>query len=108
MNKKHIDEIHTEIAENKCVVLMLSTEDCGVCTVIKPRLKAILEPYNNVKDIYSSIDIFPELSGEFMVFTVPTIILLVEGREVHRESRFIDFKRLEFEISRWNECIEST
>lgn len=106
MNNRYIDEIDTYIAENKFIVLMLSTEDCSVCTVIKPRLKALLEPYENVKDIYSSIDKFPELSGKFMVFTVPTIILLVEGKEVHRESRFIDFKRLEFEISRWNEYLD--
>jgi hypothetical protein len=29
------------------------------------------------------------------VFTVPTVIVFADGKEILRESRFIDFKRIE-------------
>lgn len=103
MEYKDLDTILKEIENNQMTVLIASTKDCSVCTAIKPRITQILNQYKKVKGIYIGIDSLPEASGEFMIFTVPTIILLIEGKEVHRESRFIDFKRLEFELTRWND-----
>ncbi|MPN50903.1 hypothetical protein SDC9_198543 [bioreactor metagenome] len=46
-----------------------------------------------------------EASGEFMVFTVPTLILFAEGKEIARQGRFINFDELEFEVNRWYEFL---
>ena len=93
------------IESSQLVVLVGSTRDCGVCTAIKPRLQQLVEKYTQVKQISIWMDSLVEASGEFMIFTVPTIIVFAQGKEVHSESRIIDFRRLEFELSRWNDFL---
>lgn len=101
-----LNEILDKIKKNKLVVLVGSTKACGVCVAVKPRLKVILNKYKGVEEIDVYVDDLEAAAGEFMIFTVPTIILFVEGKEVHRESRIIDFQKLEFEVSRWHEFLE--
>ncbi len=36
-----------------------------------------------------------EFASQLLVFTVPTVLLMLGGREISRESRFIDFTALE-------------
>ena len=108
MEYNNLEKILETIKNNKLVVLTGSTKACGVCTAIKPRLKALLGNYNSIEEIYIYVDDLEKAAGEFMIFTVPTIILFVEGKEVHRESRIIDFRKLEFEISRWSSFLEET
>jgi thioredoxin-like negative regulator of GroEL len=38
---------------------------------------------------------YPEVASTFQVLTAPVILLFFEGKEVHRQARFIDFKKLE-------------
>lgn len=35
------------------------------------------------------------IPGQFTVFVVPTVLLIYRGEEILRESRFIDFNRIE-------------
>ncbi|HHX62689.1 MAG TPA: thioredoxin family protein [Epulopiscium sp.] len=100
---KNLNEILDTIKSNRLVVLIGSTKACGVCEAIKPRMEELLGKYSDIKEIYVYVDEVKEAAGEFMIFTVPTIIMFAEGKEVHKESRIIDFKRLEFELSRWSE-----
>lgn len=106
MEYKNLNEILDAIKDNKLAVLTGSTKECGVCVAIKPRLEALLGKYSGIKQMYVYVDELEAASGEFMIFTVPTIILFAGGREVHRESRIIDFERLEFELARWAEFLE--
>lgn len=45
------------------------------------------------------IDELVEITGQFLVFTVPTILIMHEGREILRESRFIDLQAVERTLS---------
>lgn len=35
------------------------------------------------------------VAGQHLVFTVPTVLIMKEAKEILRESRFIDFQNLE-------------
>lgn len=80
--------------EQESVVLYFTTPSCGVCHAIFPRLEALLSAYP--QKLYK-IDAqqFPELAGQHRVFTVPTILVFSDGKEVLRESRFIDFQKIQ-------------
>ncbi len=43
----------------------------------------------------------PEVSGEFLVFTVPTILVFYDGKEIIRQSRFIQFEKLNEDILKY-------
>ena len=74
-------------------ILYFETSDCGVCHAIFPKLKRTLHDYEI--DIVK-IDAVEnaEIAAQQLVFTVPTILLWAEGKEMLRESRYIDFSKI--------------
>lgn len=80
--------------EQAPVVLYFTTPTCNVCKSIFPRLEELMQAYP--QKLYKiDAEQFPELAGQSRVFTVPTILVFAEGKEVLRESRFIDFQRIQ-------------
>lgn len=79
---------------NDPYILYVSTEDCNVCKSIFPKM---MESIKNKKvDVYS-IDAsnHQEIAGQLLVFSVPTIIVMVDQKEAYRESRFIQFDQFD-------------
>jgi len=74
-------------------VLYFETSDCGVCHALFPKLMKVLNDYEI--DIVK-IDAVENLgiAGQHLVFTVPTILVWAEGKEMLRESRYIDFSKI--------------
>lgn len=76
------------------VVVLAKTTGCGVCEDVKEQLQelAILHP----QIPFLTIDLMqnPKFRGEYLVFTAPTIIIFSRGKEIARESRFINFERI--------------
>lgn len=94
--------IQTEISINQIIdfkmnhkpfILFFYSDDCGVCHVLLPRLKNMIEDYN-IELIEIDAIKYPAISGQHQVFTVPTMLILSEGREVLRESRFFNFEKI--------------
>ncbi|MFS0554920.1 hypothetical protein [Brevibacillus sp. 179-C 1.1 NHS] len=54
-----------------------------------------MKKHPQVKSMVTSIEKAPFISGEFLVFTAPTILLFADGKEVFRQARFISFDELE-------------
>jgi thioredoxin-like negative regulator of GroEL len=80
--------------EQEPVVLYFTTPTCNVCKSIFPRLEALMQGYP--QKLYKiDAEQFPELAGQNRVFTVPTILVFAEGKEVLRESRFIDVQKIQ-------------
>lgn len=85
-------------------LLIFSAQACSVCHAVKPRLIELADKY----DIpYKLIDTQNELefASQLLVFTVPTVLLMMDGREIRRESRFIDFAGLEKTVAAAAESI---
>ncbi len=59
-----------------------------------PKALEIANQYN-LSVIKIDINEVKQVAGQNLVFTVPTILLIKEGKEILRESRFIDFQNLE-------------
>lgn len=89
-----VNQLHEFKFSQKPFVMLFQTESCGVCPAIEPRLKDLLEDYGLS---YIAIDAgkYPEIAGQHQVFTVPTILVWSENREILRESRFINFSKIE-------------
>jgi len=89
-----VNLLHDYKLTQKPFVMLFQTEMCGVCHAIEPKLKDLLE---NFGVSYVAIDAgkYPEIAGQHQVFTVPTIVVWSENREILRESRFINFSKIE-------------
>ena len=65
---------------------------CGPCKMLAPILE---KAESNIKVIKVDTDDFDDLSREFGVMSIPTIVLLEHGKEVKRNIGFIDKENLE-------------
>ena len=90
-----LEEFQQELKNNAVLVTYFSHDECNVCKVLKPQVNEIVAEYREADFLYINIKESAEISGQYMVFAVPTIILFFEGREAKRYSRHIslqDFK----------------
>ena len=86
-------------------VMSFTSEMCGVCHAIDPRLKDLIKDYS-IPLIEINITKDQLTSGQHRVFTVPTILVFTEGQEILRESKFIDLNRVEksLDFIKFNVC----
>lgn len=85
----------------------MSTPDCNVCKVLKPKLMEFLaDTFPKIKFIYVNIAIAKELTAQKNIFTVPTILFYFGGKEYLRKSRFVNLDELEDELLRYYRLLE--
>jgi len=100
-----IDDIKYFIKENKFVMLYFSSEGCSVCDDVLPRLKELLKKYPKVVSGHVEIQNIPSVASVFGVFTIPEVIIFLEGKEIVRQSRYINFLELKEKIQRFSEFV---
>ncbi|EKN43178.1 thioredoxin family protein [Clostridium botulinum] len=92
---KNINYIENTIRDSSMVLIYFSSnEKCNVCTTLKDKVNAIGKKYN-IKVFNVNIDNFKEASGRYNIFTVPTTLFYIEGKEILREGRYTSL--IEFE-----------
>lgn len=103
-NLKSFEEYDEE--EKKGMKLYyISHEDCNVCKVLLPRLEKILENYEKVQSKYVDIHKIPMIKGELSAFAVPTIVVTLDGKEIIRESRYIQLEAFDNKLERYYEFV---
>ena len=82
-----------ELIEKEDKILVdFYAEWCGPCKMLAPVLE---QATSIVKVIKVDTDEFDELSREYGVMSIPTLVLLEHGKEVKRNIGFIDKNNLE-------------
>ncbi|MDY0277508.1 MAG: thioredoxin family protein [Acholeplasma sp.] len=80
----------------KLIIVFGKGENCGVCHAVEDRVnRTIALQYPDLDIFYLTIDNSPTFRGQHLIFTVPTLLVFDRNKEIHRESRIIDFSRLE-------------
>ncbi|PKM88426.1 MAG: thioredoxin [Firmicutes bacterium HGW-Firmicutes-10] len=87
-------QYHQMMETQDTFLMYFTTPDCGVCKVLYPKL---LELHKGFDYPLLKIDAstFTELSGQYLVFAVPTVLIIHDKKEVLRESRYIDFNKID-------------
>jgi thioredoxin-like negative regulator of GroEL len=81
--------------EHAAVIFYLSTPECNVCKVLKPKVIEMLKnDFRQIHFYYIDLNEAKEISGQLSVLSVPTILVYFEGKEMIRVSRIIHLKEL--------------
>jgi len=84
------EEILEEIENNLGVLLYFSGPNCNVCKALKPKInEASNKEFPKIEKIFIDVSLSPDIAAHFGVFSIPTILLFLDGREFARESRNI-------------------
>lgn len=92
--------------QNEMVCIYFSQPDCGVCNALRPRVEALLNEYPGVDSWFVDLEQHPEAAGHYTVFTIPALILFVQGKETVRFARHFSVDQLEEKISRYYELLQ--
>lgn len=90
------------------VALYFSAPSCAVCHVLEPKLRAAIRaefPDMIFMDIDSSAS--PDIAAQFSVFTVPTLLVFLDGKEVVRKSRHMGISEVIDAIRRPYDMLKS-
>ena len=87
-NEKEFKEL---IKSNKILVDFFANW-CGPCKMLAPVLE---KTESDVKVIKVDTDEYEDLAREYGVMSIPTLVLLENGKEVKRNIGFIDKNKLE-------------
>lgn len=103
----NIDDLMNCVHAQNLSLIVFKTENCSVCDSVIEKTEKLLKTYPNISGILISLDYVPDVSGKYIVFTAPTIILLFQGKEVMRQSRFISFEKLNNDLKQWSHHFSS-
>ena len=101
-----ITDIEHAIANNTLCLFYIKAPDCGVCNVMLDKVEKLADQYPQLASFYTDIMEEPLIAGRFLVYSGPTVLLLMDGKEVYRGVQFIDLEELAFNINRFLDIIE--
>ena len=74
------------INENKLVLVDFYAEWCGPCKMLAPIISELKEELKDqVYVIKVNVDEEEELSNKFNIYSIPTLVLIKDGKEVSRK-----------------------
>lgn len=100
-NINNLEEMDTIIDTVESSLFYISTEACGVCKVLKPKIMELFkERFPKVELYYIDSEKSPEIAGQLSIFAIPTVLVYLDKQEFIRESRNISIGELERSFSR--------
>ncbi len=103
-----LSDVEQIIKSELGVLLYFSTPTCNVCKALKPKItKAFDENFPLIKQYFIDSSISPDIPASMQIFSVPTIVVFLDGKEFARESRNVSIPQLIEKIKRPYEIMSS-
>ena len=99
----NMNDIEQTIAENRICLFYIKAPDCGVCNVMLDKVGQLAADYPLLASFYTDITEEPLIACRFLVYSGPTVLLIMDGKEVYRGSLFIDMQELKRKITQLKE-----
>ena len=96
-----LEEVENIIREEVGVLLYFSGENCNVCHALRPKFKELFDKeFPQIRQIYLDAHENAEISARYRVFSVPTMIVFLDGREFVREGRAVSMHKMTEQLKR--------
>ena len=103
-----LDEIKKNIDTKDGVMLYFWGDNCNVCDVLKPKISsAFKKHFPDIEQIYIDAKNEINIAAAFNVFSIPTTIVFLSGKEFAREGRAMSVDNLVKQIKRPYEIMKS-
>lgn len=80
-------------------IFYLSRPDCNVCKALLP--KVINMAAQHKRDLYYvNLDDDPSIAGQLSIFTIPVLLIYIDGKEYIRQARHISLDQVGQELER--------
>ena len=88
MSVLHINQKNFEMIENsdKTVLLDFYADWCGPCRMVAPVIEEIANERSDILVAKVNVDDEQELAGKFGVFSIPTLVVMKDGKVVKQST----------------------
>lgn len=94
-------DINETLEQHPLVLLYFSGPACSACSALKPKLEELLQStYPLVKFIEIDTSVNQLLAAQHSVFTVPSALLMTEGKEAQRLVRNFGLHEIRLTLDR--------
>lgn len=96
-----LENIENLIKESQMLLVYFEGNNCGVCSAMKPKVEDMLKLYPKIKSAEVNIEKKLEIAAAFNIFTIPAILVFIEGKQILREARHISIEEVNNKIKRY-------
>lgn len=83
-----------EVINKDFVMVIAKSHTCSACKTILGMMEQNIPNLDQI-DIYTIyIDDIDKFRGDHLIFSVPTVLIFSEGKELLRESRYINYNKV--------------
>ncbi|MGH4123554.1 MAG: thioredoxin family protein [Clostridium sp.] len=100
-----LDEMDEFIKNNTIAMIYFASEGCSVCGALLPKIEEMIIQFPKLKISKVMVDKFTKAAGQYSIFTLPAILVYIEGKEIIRDARFISVEMLEKTIKRYYDIL---
>lgn len=98
---KNYEDI-SKIVNKELVMIIAKTHTCSACQIIASMIEANVEHYNDIERYAIYVDDHEIFRGEHLIFSVPTVLIFNNGKEILRESRYLNYAKIDRLITMFN------
>ena len=95
-------DIEQALMDHRLCLFFIKAPDCGVCNVMLDKVGQLANGFPSLFSFYTDIREEPLIAGRFLVFSGPTVLLLMDGKEIYRGSGFINMEELEMKVDAYS------
>ena len=85
-----LEEINKIIKSGNAAIIYFSSKNCSVCSVLKPKIESeVSKNFQKIEFFEIDCDKNLDLASSFGVYSAPTILFYLDGKEFLKEGRNI-------------------
>lgn len=84
-----------EVLQNDLVMIIAKSRTCSACQTIANVLEHNVPSINDIEQHQIYIDEMDQFRGDHLIFSVPTVLIFSNGKELLRESRYINYAKIQ-------------
>lgn len=108
MEIKSQEELDSINQTSSALLLYFYNDSCAPCVALRPKIETMVsEEFPEMRHSYINAAQFQELSASNGVFASPTIVVMFDGKETFRVSKYISVDELAGRIRRYYNLIFS-
>jgi len=102
-----IEMVMNFIQTHQLSFLYISQPNCSVCHGLLPQVQQLMIKYPEINLGHINTDEVMEVASHFSVFTVPVLLLFIDGKEYVREARIVHMDLFDEKIKKIYENVVS-
>lgn len=91
---KDYNEINS-ILNKDLVMIIAKSHTCSSCKTISNIMDSNMKHYDKIDKYNVYVDDIDQFRGEHLIFSVPTVLIFSEGKELLRQSRYFDYAKID-------------